>query len=987
MPDPRSEAKRHYQSYRVQREAGEDPDFEVLCATHPELEEELRALERSEGAAGQSGFSFFLRALPSKLDDEVAALPGPARAGDQLGDFRLIELVDRGGQGEVWIAEQLSLRRRVALKLMLPGRGSTRARELFLREARAGGRLSHPGIVTVHGQGTAEGHAWIAMELVEGGCTLVDSLVEVSGLDELPPDYHRRVAELVAQIADALQAAHDAGVIHRDVKPHNILVTEDDQVKVTDFGLARIVDEEALSRTGDFMGTYAYMSPEQVAARRAGIDHRTDVFSLGAVLYELLSLRRPFDGETTHEVAEKILTAEPPDLTSIDPAIPADLAVICLKALEKARQDRFQSMRELAAELRRFLAGEPIVTLPPTRAQLALRWIRRHPAARAVAVTSAAAALVLWAVTRPEAVVPFTGPDYEQLIVTQSPAHEDSPTFVRDRFLVFERREDERADPRLWTIDLESDLSNRPWSPDGVACGAPAISPEGKWLAYEAPLGRDPRRTAIEIRRLAALSEGLAWPEEVQERIEPTTGSFVGVVWGRSSRFVYTHEDADGRTLLLHDLTDPGSDDVELHHVSRRDYDDTGPFQACFEPGEDRVLVADRDELLTISFGEEVVVSTRTMDCGDSWSPVWLWDDSVLLARVRAWEASPRLYRLTDSGTARVPELETHLIGGYTRLAVSPDAPMLAPMLALVDRVERSEAWIASPDDAEPTDLLLRYPPVHPVWSPDGRLVYAGDTGRGFRLNVYDPVDGTDELLELDLSFLQGVDEPYQLDQLAFSQNGRRFLFRARYEPRNGTCDPEEWIVVTPWPVDPAQLVAIPMEGRHIAFPHVDDQGGRVVWYEEIDGAHRILGAEVVDGRLGQVEERVQDALWLARLSGDGELIAAPREDQTIHVVDWDGNEIATIDEAGFDRRPRWLPEELGAGLELSYFHQDIASPEEFALHAVSPAEPERPRELCRFRSPSRTLQYMIYDALDRRVVFVATRVEGGNIWLIRPTT
>ncbi len=338
---------------------------------------------------------------------EERARPQPApglEPGKVVGDFRLVSLLGQGGMGQVWEAEQVSLRRRVAVKFVRPERVTAHQLELFAREARAGGRLNHPGIVAVHGHGESGGLAWIAMEFVSGAWTLKDFLDEATRLPEVPEGYDRHVACFVAEIADAMQAAHEARVIHRDLKPQNVLITADDHPKVTDFGLARITDEAALSVTGDFAGTFFYMSPEQAMAKRMGIDYRTDIFSLGVVLYELLGLRRPFQGDTSHQVAEQIVTKDPPDLRTIRSKIPRDLAVIANHALEKERDKRYQTMREFAADLRRHLAYEPIHARPPTRLERATKWVKRNPgkssAAAIVAVTFTVIALLLAANVR-----------------------------------------------------------------------------------------------------------------------------------------------------------------------------------------------------------------------------------------------------------------------------------------------------------------------------------------------------------------------------------------------------------------------------------------------------------------------------------------------------------------------------------------------------------------------------------------------------------
>jgi len=321
-----------------------------------------------------------------RLKEEERIEPAPGLAsGKVVGDFRLVEMIGQGGMGQVWEAEQLTLKRRVAVKFVRPERVTAKQLELFAREARAGGRLHHPGIVTVYGYGQSDGLAWIAMEFIGGAWTLKDFLDDVARAPETPHGYERHVARFVAEVAEAMHTAHEAGVIHRDLKPQNILITTDDHPKVTDFGLARITDESALSQTGDFAGTYFYMSPEQVTAKRIGIDHRSDVFSLGVVLYELLALRRPFEGDTTHQVAEQIVMQDPPDPRTIRSKVPRDLSVIAGKALEKSRDKRYQTMKEFAADLRRYLFDEPILAMPPGAFDRALKWVRRHPARSSVA--------------------------------------------------------------------------------------------------------------------------------------------------------------------------------------------------------------------------------------------------------------------------------------------------------------------------------------------------------------------------------------------------------------------------------------------------------------------------------------------------------------------------------------------------------------------------------------------------------------------------
>lgn len=361
------------------RQEPKDQEQEIRAAGR--REQALRLIEDSLPGAGDSSI-FPSMELPGDLKSGLRLVEGA-----RIGDFQLVRLAGRGGMGEVWEAEQLSLQRRVALKLLFADRANELGIEFFAREARAGGRLSHPGIVSVYGAGEDEGIHWIAMELIEGSFDLKASIEDLrSREEELGPDFHLNAAELVAGVADSLEVAHRAGIVHRDIKPGNILVTRQDEPVVTDFGLAKMLDEHSISRAGDIVGSHHYMSPELVAGKRAGIDHRSDIFSLGVVLYELLTLARPFQGDTSQQVTRKILVASPASPTEVRSRIPRDLSVICMKALEKDPARRYPSMAELAGDLRRFLAGEPILARPAGPLERLIGWAHRNRAAAAVLV-------------------------------------------------------------------------------------------------------------------------------------------------------------------------------------------------------------------------------------------------------------------------------------------------------------------------------------------------------------------------------------------------------------------------------------------------------------------------------------------------------------------------------------------------------------------------------------------------------------------------
>ena len=392
-PSPSAEAL--FAEYLDQIEAGDRTNFEEWVTRHPDHEDDLRELHAAyqllaDTPSPDLRLSFF-------GDRATAgAVPSPGLfPGKRIGDFVLDLPIGDGGMGQVWKARQVPLDRDVALKFLRPERVNEKGLEYFAREARAAGRLTHPAIVTVHGFGEDDGVAWISMELVEGSWTLRDLLDDTARRPSVPADYDERVARFVAEIANALQSAHDVGVIHRDLKPRNVLITREEQPKLTDFGLARITDEAALSLTGDFAGTYYYMSPEQVAGKRMGLDHRTDVFSLGVVMYEMLTLRRPFQGDTPHLVAQQIVLREPPAMRSLRSRIPRDLEVICGKAIEKDPEKRYATMAAFAEDIRRHLADEPIHAKPPTRLDRIVKAARRNRAMATATCVAAVAFIVI----------------------------------------------------------------------------------------------------------------------------------------------------------------------------------------------------------------------------------------------------------------------------------------------------------------------------------------------------------------------------------------------------------------------------------------------------------------------------------------------------------------------------------------------------------------------------------------------------------------
>src|SRR6266496_2115046 len=290
-----------------------------------------------------------------------------------FGDYELLQQIGRGGQGVVFRARQKSLNRTVALKVISLGQWASEAHvKRFRREAEAAARLEHPCIVPIYEVGERDGSCYFSMKFVEGG-----QLDEVAKREPMPP---RRAAELIAKVARTVHYAHEHGILHRDIKPGNILLDAEGEPHLTDFGLARLVETEStITRTMEVLGTPSYMAPEQAVGNDAAITSATDVYGLGAVLYQLLTGHPPFAGGTTFETVRLVLDTEPRQPRLLNPKIDRDLNTICLKCLDKDPQRRYASALALAEDLERWLKHEPIRARRTGLFTRGRKWLRRNP--------------------------------------------------------------------------------------------------------------------------------------------------------------------------------------------------------------------------------------------------------------------------------------------------------------------------------------------------------------------------------------------------------------------------------------------------------------------------------------------------------------------------------------------------------------------------------------------------------------------------------
>ncbi len=424
-------------------------DMDEIIAAHPQYADRLRRVLPAMAAMA----SWARDPASGAANTEEAPTQSPAAG--VLGDFRIIDEIGRGGMGVVYEAEQISLRRRVALKT-LPFAAVLDKRNLqrFKNEALAAATLDHPNIVSVYAVGEERGVHFFAMQLIRGqtlaevisqlrkerhgetlplppgegrgegpsSCLLpkgevstrneaqtIDSAVAstpatkrieqaristVAGSRNVTERY-RSAARLGIQAAEALQHAHDAGVLHRDIKPGNLMLDADGQLYITDFGLARMETDVGMTMTGDIVGTLRYMAPEQALAKRVVIDHRADVYSLGATLYELLTLEPAFGQTDRSELLKRIAFEDPRPPRKIDRRIPAELETIVLKAMTKSPDERYQTAQRLADDLRAYLDNRPIKAKSPSIIGRVRKWSRRHkPLVTSAALSAVALGMI-----------------------------------------------------------------------------------------------------------------------------------------------------------------------------------------------------------------------------------------------------------------------------------------------------------------------------------------------------------------------------------------------------------------------------------------------------------------------------------------------------------------------------------------------------------------------------------------------------------------
>lgn len=367
--------------YLRQVQAGERPDRAAFAREHPEIAPYLDCLDSLEDVFPA------LPAAPGPPKDETATEPEgplPGGAGRDFGSYELLGEIGRGGMGVVYRAQQKGLDRLVAVKMILASHlASPEHVRRFHEEARASAGLRHPNIVHIHEVGQVHGQHFFTMEYIEG-TNLADRIHQ-------GPPAPEDAARLLAKVARAVEHLHRHGVVHRDLKPSNILLDAAGEPYVTDFGLAKVFTPGSeATTTGAVLGTPSYMSPEQAAGQPSRIGPASDVYSLGAVLYEMLTGRPPFHRENPVETLLEVLNGEPMLPREVNPRVPRALELICLKCLARSPEDRYPSAEALADDLEHYLRGEALEARPPGIGQRLWSWVRREPALASRLVTLSA---------------------------------------------------------------------------------------------------------------------------------------------------------------------------------------------------------------------------------------------------------------------------------------------------------------------------------------------------------------------------------------------------------------------------------------------------------------------------------------------------------------------------------------------------------------------------------------------------------------------
>ena len=590
------------------------------CDGNEELREEVLSLVRAQSQAASFMERSAMNVAAQVLAQDQNLTSLASLAGKQVGTYKIEKLLGSGGMGEVYLAHETKLNRRVALKILPPQFVADEERaSRFEREAQALSALNHPNLITIYEVGVIDGLHFIAMEFVEGQ-TLRSMM---SGALKL-----KEVLSIVAQVAEALSAAHQSGVVHRDIKPDNIMVRADGYVKVLDFGLAKLAESPAVAgspnaaytQAGVTMGTLAYMSPEQ-ASGETTIDHRTDLWSLGVVLYELVTKQKPFQGATRQATVNAILSSEPNSASDSDPSLPSELDLVLDKVLDKDRELRYQTASDFRADVRRLL--RTLDSSPSSSRRRTLAGLVRSPVSRRWWLSPLViVAIVLLAIGVGWLVFKYRPqpPDWSRAThvqLTDQPGTEFFPSLAPDgKSFVYASKVNGNYDLFVQRVGGKNPTL---LSKDSTANDTqPAFSPDGERIAFHSD--REPA--------------GIYLMEATGENLRPVTAGGFHPSWSPDGKEIVFSE--AGRDAP--DVRNTNASKLWIVNVEtgqRRMLTDRDAMQPVWSPHGHRIAFwfmppsVGRSDIATIprAGGEPLVI---TKDASTNWNPVWSPDGKYL---------------------------------------------------------------------------------------------------------------------------------------------------------------------------------------------------------------------------------------------------------------------------------------------------------------------------------------------------------------------